>query len=126
MRIWGTERPTEGNQSFMHSPSVTTWRAIEKEKVECPYFFENVNVNDENYRNMLINYAFPHFASLRRDYIFHQDGAPPHYSNRVRNYLNRKRPGYWIGRRGPVEWPPRSPDLTSCDLFLWGHINGKA
>ena len=125
VRIWGTERPTDGNQSFMNSPSVMVWCAIGKEKVIGPYFFENENVNGENYRNMLINYAFPRFASLRRDYIFHQDGAPPHYSNRVRNYLNRKRPGNWIGRGGPVEWPPRSPDLTPCDFFLWGHIKGK-
>ena len=28
-------------------------------------------------------------------------------------------PGRWIGRDGPVAWPPRSPDL---DFFLWGHI----
>src|SRR5258705_1336501 len=23
---------------------------------------------------------------------------------------------------GPVAWPPRSPDLTSLDLFFWGHM----
>ena len=24
----------------------------------------------------------------------------------------------WLGRRGPHEWPARSPDLTPCDFFL--------
>ena len=24
-----------------------------------------------------------------------------------------------MGRRGSHEWPARSPDLTSCDFFLW-------
>ena len=24
-----------------------------------------------------------------------------------------------------VEWPPRSPDLTPCDFFLWGYLKGK-
>jgi hypothetical protein len=24
-----------------------------------------------------------------------------------------------------VDWPPRSPDLTSCDFFLWGYIKNK-
>ena len=24
-----------------------------------------------------------------------------------------------------VEWPPRSPDLTPCDFFLWGHLKDK-
>jgi hypothetical protein len=28
----------------------------------------------------------------------------------------------WIGRRGPIAWPPRSPDLTLLDFFLWGYI----
>ena len=21
-----------------------------------------------------------------------------------------------------LKWPPRLPDLTSCDFFLWGHV----
>jgi len=25
-----------------------------------------------------------------------------------------------LGRRGPHEWPVRSPDLTPCEFFLWG------
>jgi len=29
---------------------------------------------------------------------------------------------FWIGRGGPVAWPPRSPDLTPTDFFLWDHI----
>jgi hypothetical protein len=28
----------------------------------------------------------------------------------------------WIGRAGSIAWPPRSPDLTSLDYFLWGHL----
>ena len=24
-----------------------------------------------------------------------------------------------------VEWPPRSPDLTPLDFFLWGHLQSK-
>ena len=24
-----------------------------------------------------------------------------------------------------VEWPPRSPDLTPCDFFLWGYVKGR-
>jgi len=25
----------------------------------------------------------------------------------------------------PVEWPPRSPDLTPCDFFLWGYVKSR-
>ena len=28
----------------------------------------------------------------------------------------------WMGRGGPFEWPPCSPDLTLPDSFLWGYI----
>ncbi len=74
---------------------------------------------------MLIIYAFPRFNYLREDYIFQQDGAPPHFSTRVKSYLSKKQPDNGIGRGGPISWPPRSPDLTPCDFFLWGHIKSK-
>ncbi|XP_056413945.1 membrane cofactor protein-like isoform X7 [Hyla sarda] len=51
-----------------------------------------------------------------------QDGAPPHYGCQVRAFLDEQFPGKWIGHRGPVEWPPRSPDLTTLDFHLWGHL----
>jgi hypothetical protein len=28
----------------------------------------------------------------------------------------------WVGRRGPVEWPPRPPDLSPLDFYLCGHL----
>jgi hypothetical protein len=31
-------------------------------------------------------------------------------------------PGRWVGRDGPNPWPPRSPDITPLDLFLWGYV----
>ena len=31
----------------------------------------------------------------------------------------------WIGRRGTIEWPARSPDLTPLDFFLWGYLKNK-
>jgi len=30
--------------------------------------------------------------------------------------------GHWIGRCGPVEWPPRSPDLNPIDFDMRGHL----
>ena len=85
VRIWGNERPSEGNQVFMQSPNVMVWCAVTREKVISPYFFEDGNVDGEKYRNMLIDYAFPRFATWKQDYIFREDGAPAHYSSRVRN-----------------------------------------
>ena len=64
---------------------------------------------------MLIQYAFPRFASFPDDNIFHQGDPPVHYSHRMRRYLDSKRPEKWIGTGGPVEWTARSSDLTSCE-----------
>jgi len=47
--------------------------------------------------------------------------ASPHFSLRVRN-LNRHYPERWIGRGGPLSWPPRSPNLTSLDFYLWVYL----
>ena len=68
------------------------WFEISKEKVIGLHFFQDQNVRDENCRNMLIEYAFPRLVSIRADYIFHQDGAPAHYSSRAKTYLDNKRP----------------------------------
>ena len=53
---------------------------------------------------------------------FQQDGAPAHYSVIVRHFLDDIFQDRWIGRRGPVEWAPRSPDLTPMDFFFWGYV----
>ena len=31
-----------------------------------------------------------------------------------------------ISRNGPVNWPPRSCDLTPLDYFLWGYLKSLA
>ncbi|CAF3410470.1 unnamed protein product [Rotaria sp. Silwood1] len=62
----------------------------------------------------------PNFQTM----IWQQDGAPPHYGQVVRNYLDDTFL-QWIGRRGAIKWPPRSPGLTSCDFSLWGIIKDR-
>jgi hypothetical protein len=39
---------------------------------------------------------------------------------------NATLPNRWSGRAGAaneewMKWPPRFPDLTPCDFFLWGY-----
>jgi hypothetical protein len=43
------------------------------------------------------------------------------------HYLNENLPYHWIGRAVITDlsfhtWPPRSPDLTPCDFFLWEYV----
>jgi hypothetical protein len=57
------------------------------------------------------------------DMLFQQDGAPPpHFHKEATDFLYRRFPEKWIGRGGPITWPPRSPDLTPLDLFFCGYI----
>ena len=46
--------------------------------------------------------------------------CPFHWALTVRESLNNSFPQRWIGRDGPIAWPPRSPDLTPLDFFFWG------
>jgi len=59
---------------------------------------------------------------IRIQMYFLHDGAPPHYTRRVREFLNVFFPNRWLGRGGPIPWPPRSPDLTPLDYYFWGHM----
>ena len=59
---------------------------------------------------------------LRRDMLFQQDACPSHTSRMARAVLNDMFPKKWIGKFGPINFPPRSPDLTVLDYFLWGRI----
>jgi len=53
------------------------------------------------------------------------DGAPPHSSCISHHYLKDHFPGKWIGRNGPVAWPPRSSNLSLIDFYLWGHVKNE-
>jgi len=34
-------------------------------------------------------------------------------------------PNKVISRRGNISWPPRSPDLTPMDFYLWGYLKSQ-
>ncbi|RVE42810.1 hypothetical protein evm_012546 [Chilo suppressalis] len=53
----------------------------------------------------------------KRTMVFQNDGAP-----QVRRHLDQTYHNRWIGRRGPIAWPPRSPDLNPIDFFIWGYF----
>lgn len=56
--------------------------------------------------------------SLLRDVFYQHDGAPAHFTWNVRRHLDAEYDPRWIGRGGPVQWPPRSADLTPLDFYL--------
>ena len=48
-----------------------------------------------------------------------------HTAHAPKNVLRNMFPGRLISRFGHVPWPPRSPDLSSCDFFLWAYLKGR-
>ena len=64
-------------------------------------------------------------TSIAKELFFQHDGDPLHFGTQVRESLNENMPDRWIGRRGTIDWPPRSPDLTPIDYFLWIYMKNK-
>ena len=111
------------------SSKVNVFCTILKKCVYGPFFFEGM-VNSEAYLAMLQNWLMELlFEGERADFIFQQDGAPPHWNLNVRRYLNTTLHNKWIGRAGNddfvlLHWPPISSDLMLCDFFLKGYVKG--
>ncbi|GFY16627.1 uncharacterized protein TNCV_2787531 [Trichonephila clavipes] len=53
---------------------------------------------------------------------FQQDGATCHTARATIDLLKDTFGDLLISRFGPVNWPPRSCDLTPLDYFLWGYV----
>lgn len=116
---WATSNPGATMPVPHTQQGVMVWCAMTSTKLIGPYFFDG-SVNGQSYLTMLSDFLWPQIS--RRGFTFQQDGAPAHYAVAVRHWLDEKMHGHWIGRRGPHEWPPRSPDLTPCDFYLWGRL----
>ena len=114
---------------------ITVWVSLMGNgRIIGPFFFRN-NLNGDGYLHMINADIVPVINRMpryrrRRNGEFQsawwvQDGAPPH-----RRRIVTERPTELFGNRvialnRPVEWPPRSPDLTPLDFFLWGHLKYK-
>ena len=58
--------------------------------------------------------------------IYQQDGAPPHFANIVRTFLDEEFPARYIGRGSSyITWPARSPHLTPLNFCQWGFVNDQ-
>jgi len=70
-------------------------------------------------------FVAPQLEEFQPWIVFQQDGAPPHLGLDVRRFLDATFPSRWTGRDGPTLWPPRSPDITLLEFFLWRYIKDK-
>ena len=122
---WAQENPHLTVERHLNLPGVTVWCGLSAKGLIGPFFFEGT-VTGLNYLDMLQEFAMPCFQEQFGDaeFYFQQDGALPHFHRDVRGCLDENLQNRWIGRRGAVEFPARSPDLTPMDFFL-GFLKDK-
>ena len=124
--FWGTENSHIVREHERASPKVNVWCAVTSTDVIGLFFFKTPTVTANVYLKMLQEFAIDNMLlQIRQKGYFQQDGAPPHFALTVCAYLGQTFPNRWIGRGGPLAWPPQSPDLTPCDFWLWGMIKER-
>lgn len=108
--------------------SINVWCAIFNNRLIGPVFYEGT-LTGPRYLELLTNVISDFLEDLPlsdyRNVWFQHDGAPPHKVSSVQQYLRDTFQQQVIGYGGCVEWPPRSPDLTPLDFFLWGYIKQR-
>ncbi|GFY10262.1 uncharacterized protein TNCV_2629411 [Trichonephila clavipes] len=73
---------------------------------------------------MITNFFIPELNNHDvQELRFQQDGAACHTARATLDLLKDTFGDRLISRFGPVNWPPRSCDLTPLDNFLWGYVN---
>ncbi|GFY06504.1 putative transposable element [Trichonephila clavipes] len=83
----------------------------------------NVTVNGDRYKAMITNFFIPELNNHDvQELWFQQDGATCHTASATIDLMKYTFGDRLISRFGPVNWPPRSCDLTSLDYFLWGYV----
>ncbi|GFX77312.1 uncharacterized protein TNCV_5064401 [Trichonephila clavipes] len=105
----------------------TDWCALWAGGIIGPYFKNdeghNVTVNGDRYRAMITNFFIPELNNHDvQELWFQQDGATCHTARATIDLLKDTFGDRLISGFGPVNWPPRSCDLTPLDYFLWGYV----
>ncbi|GFX21217.1 putative transposable element [Trichonephila clavipes] len=101
-RIWSEANPQVYVETPLHLEKLTVWCALWAGGIIGPYFFKS----DEGHKELW----------------FQQDGATCHTARATIDLLKDTFGDRLISRFGPVNWPPRSCDLTPLDYFLWGYV----
>lgn len=121
-RTWAAENPHVIREKDMHPLKTGVWVAISRARIIGPIFF-NTTINAQRYRTQILDVFLNELDDIELTTgFFQQDGATAHTARETIAYLEQFFPGRIISRE---LWPPRSPDLTSCDSFLFAHLKNR-
>jgi hypothetical protein len=124
--LWDYSRPEDFIAEADQSASrVTIWAGISTENIYGPYFFPST-VTAEAYQAMLSEIFLPDILQryeTTNNIWLQQDGAPAHTASSTKELLESHFGTRVVSIGFPCEWPPRSPDLTPCDFYLWSAVS---
>jgi hypothetical protein len=121
-RLWGSENPHALFEETLHSQKVGVFCALSQRRIIGPMFFDTT-VTSQMYIEL-----FREFVNQLDDQeltlsYYQQYGDTSHTSGvsmaKVESFFPDRVITQGLG-------PPRSPDLTPRDFFLWGHLKGRA
>lgn len=115
-------------QNPQHRFSLNVWCGMIGSRIVGPFFYRGSLTGPRyvEFMEIILQNFLDGLNLLERQSIyFQQDGAPAHNHHDVYELLNRRFRNNWIATNGPVQWPPRSPDITPLDFFLWGHVKDE-
>ncbi|GFT73083.1 uncharacterized protein TNCV_4309741 [Trichonephila clavipes] len=98
-RIWSEANPQVYVETPLHPEKLTVW---------CALWAGGILLQNDEGHNEL--------------WFQQQDGATCHTARATIDLLKDTFGDRLISRFGPVNWPPRSCDLTPLDYFLWGYV----
>ena len=133
-RFYAQENPDFVADEPLNSPKVVVWCGVSWKRIFGPFFFKDdhgvaTTVDGERYRSMIGHFLLPELQGdedfLEDRLFFQQDGATAHTARDTIRLLEENFPGKVISRRGDIQWPARSPDLTPLDFWLWGALKHR-
>ncbi|GFW60884.1 putative LOC100569746 [Trichonephila clavipes] len=96
---------------FLPELSKITWSVAKSPRVaeQCDFNIKSINQPELSNHDV-------------QELWFQQDGATCHTARATIDLLKDTFGDRLISRFGPVNWPPRSCDLTPLDYFLWDYV----
>ncbi|GFY01642.1 transposable element Tc3 transposase [Trichonephila clavipes] len=104
--IWSEANPQVYVETPLHPEKLTVWYALWASGIIGPYFFKTMKATTLQSMELWCQ----------------QDGATCHTARATIYLLKDTFGDRLISRFGPVNWPPRSCDLTPLDYFMWGYV----
>ena len=122
-RYWGVVNPHVTDENRVQGGrKVMCWAGIIDGEIILHWFPEGTKVNQHVYLDMLQTVLWPKVraSATRKGWYFQQDGATPHTTPMVLEWLASKFGDRIISNLTDLEWPPRSPDMSPLDFWFWG------